>query len=101
NGFGSVGTGLGPGNYNYLYIDGTTQIPAGSTPQDGDNNSFSASTGLPGSPAESAVWIYNPITQEITVQWINPFGETPPNFIIYYTVDGSPTLVVTGDVTAF
>ncbi|KAG8898728.1 hypothetical protein FRC01_010786, partial [Tulasnella sp. 417] len=99
-GFSSTNASLGPGSNNYVYIDGTTQIPAGSTPQGGPNNSFSASTGV-ASPAESAVWIYNPVTQEITVQWINPDGSTLPNFIVYSTASGTPILLVTGDVTAF
>ncbi|KAG8923232.1 hypothetical protein FRC01_013036 [Tulasnella sp. 417] len=77
---------LGPGSFNHAFIDSTTQIPAGSTPQAGDNNSFTAVTGAP-SPAESAIWMYDPVTQEITAQWVNPDGSTPPTYIIYYSVD--------------
>ncbi|KAG8919366.1 hypothetical protein FRC01_001319, partial [Tulasnella sp. 417] len=77
---------MGPGSFNYAFIDSTTQIPAGSTPQAGDNNSFTAATGAP-SPAESAIWMYDPVTQEITVQWVNPDGSTPPSYIIYYSID--------------
>ncbi|KAG8923231.1 hypothetical protein FRC01_013035 [Tulasnella sp. 417] len=77
---------LGPGSFNHAFIVGTTQIPAGSTPQAGDNNSFSAASGV-ATPAESAIWMFDPVTQEITVQWVNPDGSTPPNYIIYYSID--------------
>ncbi|KAG8964354.1 hypothetical protein FRC00_002663 [Tulasnella sp. 408] len=77
---------LGPGSSNHLYITSNTQTAAGSTPQSGDNNSFSASTGVPKN-AESAIWKYNPTTQDISVQWINNDGSTPANFILYYSVD--------------
>ncbi|KAG8919365.1 hypothetical protein FRC01_001318 [Tulasnella sp. 417] len=91
---------LGPGSYHHSYIVGTTQIPAGSTPQDGDNNSFDATTGFD-SPAESAIWIYDPVTQELTAQWINPHGSTPANYIVYANSPQDPIFVITGDVAAF
>ncbi|KIO30742.1 hypothetical protein M407DRAFT_20269 [Tulasnella calospora MUT 4182] len=42
----------------------------------------------PGSPAtdewESAIWKYNPITQDITAQWINSDGSSPPTNLVYW-----------------
>ncbi|KIO30756.1 hypothetical protein M407DRAFT_20281 [Tulasnella calospora MUT 4182] len=97
-GFASTSLSLGSGSYDYAYIDGTTQIPAGSTPAGGENNAFTATTGI-NSEAESAIWMYDPVTQEITVQWTNPDGSTPPNYIVYAN-DENQALIITGDVAA-
>ncbi|KAG9047514.1 hypothetical protein FS837_002099 [Tulasnella sp. UAMH 9824] len=96
-GFFSNSDNLGPGSSNYLFITGNTQTPAGSTPQSGNNNSLSASTGIPQN-AESAVWKYNPTTQDISVQWINTDGSTPATTLLYCSVDD--VLMATGDIAA-
>ncbi|KAG8965098.1 hypothetical protein FRC00_011019 [Tulasnella sp. 408] len=59
-----------------------TPTPPGSTPQSGNTNSFTASTGIPKN-SESAIWKYNPITKDISAQWINTDGSTPANTIVY------------------
>jgi hypothetical protein len=48
----------------------------------GDNNSFSAATGIP-ETIESAIWSYDPATQAITAQWINTDGSAPATHIVY------------------
>ncbi|KAJ7859861.1 hypothetical protein B0H14DRAFT_2577028 [Mycena olivaceomarginata] len=65
----------------------------------GDNNSFSAATGIP-ETIESAIWSYDPATQAITAQWINTDGSAPATHIVYAN-DFNQALVLTGSVAAF
>lgn len=97
-GFVSTSDDLAVGSYNYAYITGTTQIPAG-PPEGADNNSFSGTTGIPKS-AESAIWTYNPTTQDIIVQWINTDGSPAPTNLVYAN-DFNQAFIITGDVETF
>lgn len=67
---------------SYFYITGTTQTPHGSPPAEGDNNSFGDATGIP-KAAESAIWTYDPVTNDLSPQWVNTDGSTPTNYLIY------------------
>ncbi|KAJ7461162.1 hypothetical protein FB451DRAFT_1181503 [Mycena latifolia] len=98
-GFASDSDDFGPGSYNYAYIGGTTQSPAGSPPFTAGDNSFSAATGIPES-IESAIWIYDPETGTLTAQWINTDGSTPATHIVYAN-DANQALALTGDVGSF
>ncbi|KAG8965096.1 hypothetical protein FRC00_011017 [Tulasnella sp. 408] len=93
-GYASDSDDFGTGSYNYAYVAGTQQSPAGSSAQVGDNT-FSIATGIPGD-WESAIWKYNRATQEITAQWINTDGSSPATYIIYAN-DGNDALIITGD----
>ncbi|KAF8603692.1 hypothetical protein BDV93DRAFT_606673 [Ceratobasidium sp. AG-I] len=99
DGFASTTDDFGPGSYNYAYLGGTTQSPAGSTPFADGDNSFSAATGIP-ETIQSAVWSYDSKTQAITAQWINTDGSAPATHIIYAN-DDNKALALTGDVGAF
>jgi len=98
DGFGSDTDDLAPGNPNYVYIGGTTQTPAGSTPASG-GNSFAAATGYDES-VESAIWSYDPVSQAITANWVNTDGSTVPTTIIYADGDEN-ALALTCDYGAF
>ncbi|KAJ7835133.1 hypothetical protein B0H14DRAFT_2514511 [Mycena olivaceomarginata] len=102
SGFASESDDFGSGSYNYAYLGGTASTPAGSPPvstNSGDNNSFSAATGIP-ETIESAIWSYDPATQAITAQWINTDESTPATHIVYAN-DYNQALVLTGSVAAF
>lgn len=68
----STSPDIAHGNFNYLYIAGTTQTSPGATPQS-VANSYSDTTKI-SRTAESEVWQYNSDTKEITVQWVNSDG---------------------------
>lgn len=97
-GFVSPSNDLVAGGYNYAYITGTTQIPAG-PPVGADNNSFGGTTGIP-KAAESAIWNYDPKTQAITPQWINTDGSPAPTNLVYAN-DFNQAFILTGDVPVF
>ncbi|KAG8977381.1 hypothetical protein FRC05_001779 [Tulasnella sp. 425] len=99
DGFASTSDNLGPGSYNYAYIGGTTQTPAGSPPNSGGDNSFTAATGIP-EDIESAVWTYDASTNAITAQWINTDGSSPATHIVYAN-DANQAFALTGDVGSF
>lgn len=99
-GYTSTSDDLAVGSYNYAYITGTTQIPAG-PPEGADNNSFGGTTGIP-KAAESAIWTYNPKTQDITAQWINTDGSAPATHLVYANgANKTSSFVLTGDVKPF
>ncbi|KAJ7726588.1 hypothetical protein B0H14DRAFT_3002077 [Mycena olivaceomarginata] len=97
SGFASESDDFGSGSYNYAYLGGTTSTPVSTN--SGDNNSFSAATGIP-ETIESAIWSYDPATQAITAQWINTDGSAPATHIVYAN-DFNQALVLTGSVAAF
>jgi len=99
DGFASTDDDFSIGSYNYAYLGGTTQTPAGSPPFTQGDNSFSAAYGIPEN-IESAVWSYDPTTQAITAQWINTDGSAPATHIIFAN-DYNMALALTGDVSAF
>ncbi|KAG9099994.1 hypothetical protein FS749_016564 [Ceratobasidium sp. UAMH 11750] len=92
-GFASTDDNFGPGSYNYAYIAGTEQIPAG--PAVLRDSTFGTATGVP-TDSESAIWVYDPKTQAITPQWINTDGSAPATSIIYAN-DFNQALLLTGD----
>ncbi|KAG8910074.1 hypothetical protein FRC01_006561, partial [Tulasnella sp. 417] len=97
--FASTSDDLSPGSFNYAYITGTTQTPPGSPPSTEDNNnSFTTATTIP-ERSESAVWKFNPGTQDLSAQWINTDGSRPKTHLVYYAPDN--VLIITGDVAAF
>ncbi|CAE6477399.1 unnamed protein product [Rhizoctonia solani] len=85
---------LSPGSSNYAYVVATRQTPPGSPAVAGDNSS-AASTGIP-ADFESAIWIYNPTTNQFRPQWVNADGSTPTT----YHQDGNDALILTGDPEA-
>ncbi|KAJ7869164.1 hypothetical protein B0H14DRAFT_3440867 [Mycena olivaceomarginata] len=87
------GNDLKSGSYNFAYVQSTTATPAESGPAS-VSNSYPTSE-----PAESAIWTYNAVTQEITAQWVNSNGDKPATAISF--VAGSDALVITGDYGSF
>ncbi|KAJ7359134.1 hypothetical protein DFH08DRAFT_801005 [Mycena albidolilacea] len=87
------GNDLKSGSYNFAYIQGTNATPAESGPAS-VSNSYPTQE-----PAESAIWNYNTVTQEITAQWVNSNGDKPATAISF--VAGSDALVITGDYGSF
>ncbi|KAJ7896498.1 hypothetical protein B0H13DRAFT_1885117 [Mycena leptocephala] len=82
SGFASTSNEFSAGSYNYAYVAGTTQTAAGAPPDSAAANSFTDATGIPES-SESAVWIYDPVTQALTAQWINTDGSMPGTHIVW------------------
>ncbi|KAJ7765161.1 hypothetical protein B0H14DRAFT_3593232 [Mycena olivaceomarginata] len=74
-------------------LQSTTATPAESGPAS-VSNSYPTSE-----PAESAIWTYNAVTQEITAQWVNSNGDKPATAISF--VASSDALVITGDYGSF
>ncbi|CAE6437318.1 unnamed protein product [Rhizoctonia solani] len=99
SGFASTSYNLSSGSYNYVYITGTTQTPPGSPPVEDDNNSFGDAIGIPGA-AESAIWTYDPVTNDLSPQWVNVDGSTLANYLIYAN-DFNNAFIVTGDPVTF
>ncbi|KAJ1305341.1 hypothetical protein OPQ81_000357 [Rhizoctonia solani] len=97
-GFVSPSNDLVVGGYNYLFITGTTKIPAG-PPVGADNNSFGGTTGIPKS-AESAIWTYNRATKDLTPQWVNTNGSIPTSYVVYAN-DFNNAFVMVGDLGVF
>lgn len=85
---------FGPGTDHYAYIAATKQTPSGSPPVSGDN-SYATATGTPSS-YESRIWLFDPVTNAIRVQWVNDDGTTPTTYMLYAN-DGSDALIITGD----
>ncbi|KAG8793075.1 hypothetical protein FRC12_003941 [Ceratobasidium sp. 428] len=96
-GFASTDDNFGPGSYNYAYIAGVKQLAPGS-PAELRDSSFGTATGIP-TDSESAIWIYDPKSQALTVQWVNNDRSTPPTQFVYAN-DGNEALLVTGDADA-
>ncbi|PPQ66515.1 hypothetical protein CVT24_007064 [Panaeolus cyanescens] len=78
---GGAGATLQSNNNNRVSIVGTNSVPSGSTPQNVGNSSGS-------NGSESYIWKFNPNTNEITAEWVNPNGSTPAVYI-YYSSSGA------------
>ncbi|KAJ7216403.1 hypothetical protein GGX14DRAFT_391232 [Mycena pura] len=88
---------------NYAFLTGTTQSPAGSPPFASARNAYSDVTNTPAS-IESAIWGFDPATQKITVQWVNPDGSTPETHLVYdeeKKPDPHTVFVLVGSVAAY
>ncbi|KAG8847181.1 hypothetical protein FRB91_012037 [Serendipita sp. 411] len=68
---------LGDGNWQYLFVGGTSHSAPGATPQTGANSYWISSREW-----ESSVWTINSATGDITPQWINPDGSKPHTALI-------------------
>ncbi|CAE6521875.1 unnamed protein product, partial [Rhizoctonia solani] len=86
-----------PGSPNYAYIVATKQTPAGSRAVFGDSSS-SAATGI-FMDYESAIWLYDPATNQLRPQWFNTDGSTPTTYLLY-AQDDNGALMITGDPQA-
>jgi len=73
----STSSDIGPGSFNYLYLDPVSSpgTPPGSTPQS-IPSLFSTSSGLD-KQAETSVWAVNIADGAITCQWINTDSSSP------------------------
>ncbi|KAG8998884.1 hypothetical protein FRB90_012216 [Tulasnella sp. 427] len=96
--FGADSDDFGPGSPNAAYVTGTSQAPPGSPAVVGDS-SFGTLTGIP-ADYESAIWVYNALTQKISAQWINSDGSAPATHILYAN-DGNDVILLTGDPSQF
>lgn len=84
--------------FSYVYVGGTQPAPAG--PASTGPNSFNAATGgsqkvesaivsalyfirFPGCSLVFLQWTYNPVTQDISMQWTNTDGSTVPAYLFY------------------
>ncbi|KAH7338107.1 hypothetical protein B0J17DRAFT_717765 [Rhizoctonia solani] len=105
-GFMSDGDDLGPGNANYVVITGNSaSTGSGATPSNSTDNSYVTRTGMSAN-SETAIWTYNPATQDIRGLWTNTDGSSVPIKLVYYmetdnTGGDGNTLIATGDVAAF
>ncbi|EJD54577.1 hypothetical protein AURDEDRAFT_110161 [Auricularia subglabra TFB-10046 SS5] len=98
-GFASDSDVLAPGSENYKYIAGVSSTPAWSTPDLGNPNAFTQTTGI-AQASESSIWFVNTYSKELTAQWINPDGKPALRTeILYYPSDN--VLVLAGDAAAF
>lgn len=71
---------------NWLYGEGGWDLntETGSLASIEDNGTPTLPGSSPTSSGwESAIWKYNPVTQDITVQWINSDGSSPPSHLVY------------------
>ncbi|QRV80658.1 hypothetical protein RhiJN_08673 [Ceratobasidium sp. AG-Ba] len=98
-GYGSSNNDMSSTSPNYLIIVGTTQTPPGSPPSDEADNTFSQTTSIPVA-AESAVWVYDPVTQALTIRWVNTDG-TPVDLSILLCNQSDDFLVATGNPALF
>ncbi|CAE6399567.1 unnamed protein product [Rhizoctonia solani] len=105
-GFMSDGDDLGPGNANYLVITGNSgSTGSGSTPSKSTGNSYVTRTGQSAN-SETAIWTYDPTTQDIRVVWANTNGGSAPTKLVYIhdtetAGDDGNTLAAAGDLDAF
>ncbi|CUA76614.1 hypothetical protein RSOLAG22IIIB_06375 [Rhizoctonia solani] len=95
-GYYSNGANLGPGSSNHIYVAATNQAPSGSPPSHGDN-SVSTTSGK-SADYESAIWIYDPATNNIRAQWINADGSAPTTYLVYSSSDVA--FILSGDINA-
>ncbi|CAE6450408.1 unnamed protein product [Rhizoctonia solani] len=99
--FGNLGSSsndLSPGSSNFGFVGATKQTPAGSPPVVGDT-AFSEATGMP-ADYESAIWIYDPLTNVINAQWINTDGSAPETYLVYTRDADADLILMTGDPVA-
>ncbi|OSC97279.1 hypothetical protein PYCCODRAFT_1419807 [Trametes coccinea BRFM310] len=96
-GFANSDDNLGPGSSNYVYIAGTSSVPAG--PAQPAPNAFTASTGL-AEDVESTLWTLTD-ANVLVPTWINTDGTAaaPGTTLVYVQTGGAFALV--GDVAAF
>ncbi|CAE6426572.1 unnamed protein product [Rhizoctonia solani] len=105
-GYMSEGDDLGSGSSNYVAITGNSgPMPAGSPPSNSTSNSYSTRTELAAN-SETAIWTYDPSTQNIQAVWVNTDGKSVPTTFVYF-VDtetengGGNTFLATADLGAF
>ncbi|KAJ6595243.1 hypothetical protein DFH09DRAFT_1136487 [Mycena vulgaris] len=95
---------LYPGGYTTVYLGGTREtLPFDQPRTFSSDNSFTAISNDGPTFLESPIWRYNPATQALTAQWINPDGGKPETIIVlaHNTRDGAPrSLVLAGDLEA-
>jgi len=97
-GFADTNNALKPGSFNYLYIGFVDETAPFATPAPGPN-SFSDATGIP-EDSESAIWIIETETGQLTAEWINPDGSiASKSNIVYYPPDD--VLLIVGGNNAF
>ncbi|KAG9091667.1 hypothetical protein FRC07_011809, partial [Ceratobasidium sp. 392] len=96
-GFASNNSDFGPGDYDYAYIAGTGQTPPGSPPVLQDS-SFAVIFGIP-SDVESAIWVYEPKSRDLSIQWVNSDRSMPATQLVYAN-DFNQALLITGDSQA-
>ncbi|KAJ8507242.1 hypothetical protein ONZ45_g10372 [Pleurotus djamor] len=97
SGFANADYNLGPGSYHYAYLGGVTQSAPGAPAVEQDN-SFTAATGSTVG-TESAIWRYNPVTQEVTPTWVNVDGSLPSVSLFYDSA--SEAFIITADRAEF
>lgn len=89
--YSSSDNNIARGSPNYAYIVGTMQTLTG--PAKAGENTFSTATGIP-ADYESAIWTYDPDTNDIDVQWINSDGSAPATGVLYAD-DGNDAFLIT------
>ncbi|CAE6435749.1 unnamed protein product [Rhizoctonia solani] len=99
-GYGADDANIGHGSPNYLFLVGTTQTPAGSTPSTEANNSFSEVSGAEAA-SESAIWSYDPISRAFSIQWVNEDGTSAEADILWSSEEGNDLFTLTGDADEF
>ncbi|CAE6436450.1 unnamed protein product [Rhizoctonia solani] len=99
-GYGSSDENLGAGSPNYLVLVGATQTPAGSSPSNEANNSFSEVSNVE-SASESAIWSYDPSSRVFTAEWVNTDGSSVNAHILWADQEENDLFTLTGDADAF
>ncbi|KAJ6595215.1 hypothetical protein DFH09DRAFT_1136452 [Mycena vulgaris] len=102
--WGNQNLGLHPGGYATVFLGGTREtLPFDQPRTFSGENSFTAISNNGPTFLESPIWRYNPATQALTAQWINPDGGEPETIIVlaHYTREQVPrSLVLAGDLQA-
>ncbi|KAJ4469521.1 hypothetical protein J3R30DRAFT_3713698 [Lentinula aciculospora] len=79
---------IGAGSSNFLYFSNVQRTDVMSRPIEIGNGNASV---------ESAIWAINPMTKELTAQYVNPDGSLPTTFVVH---DGaSSRLYFVGDTS--
>ncbi|KAF8892266.1 hypothetical protein BD779DRAFT_1670590 [Infundibulicybe gibba] len=71
---GAAGQSIGVGSFGRLSFTNVEQTPPGSTP---------VNSPVKGTTVESAIWSFDPNTQELKPQWINPDSSKPKTTLAY------------------
>jgi hypothetical protein len=90
---GFSGNTLGPGSPAYLWLTRTGHTDSGATPQPVAN---SAGYG----DSESSIWSLDGVTGALTMDWVNPSGDTAPATNLIYNISVG-ALYGVGDASAF
>ncbi|EIN12554.1 hypothetical protein PUNSTDRAFT_111001 [Punctularia strigosozonata HHB-11173 SS5] len=96
-GLSSSSSNLGSGSYNFVYLAGTPNVPAGPAVAN-QPSSVNTATGLQ-TAVSSAFWTYDAITGLLSAHWVNTDGSDPVTEFVYYMPDN--VICLTGDVNAF